>query len=359
MKAVLALEDGKVFTGQSFGAAGCRWGEVVFNTSMTGYQEVLTDASNAGLIVVMTYPLAGNYGVSREDYETRRSYVHGFVVREVCHYPGNWRAAYLVGDFLAREGVPGISGVDTRALARHLRSHGTMRGAIGVGNVDPAELVERARACPGYSSLNLVEEVATGESYIIEGGGPRVVMVDLGAKNNIIRKLKERDCSIIVVPPATPAGEIMALEPDGVLLSNGPGDPVNLPGSIETTQKLVGKVPLFGISLGCQIIALALGGKTYKMKFGHRGANHPVKDTRTGRVYITSHNHGFSVDEASLAGLDLEVSHINLNDNTVEGIRHKHLPVFAVQFQPEASPGPHDSDYIFDQFMDMMRGEGR
>lgn len=359
MKAVLALEDGKVFTGQSFGAVTEQWGEVVFNTGMTGYQEVLTDPSYAGQIVVMTYPLIGNYGINREDYESRRSFVRGFVVREYCDHPSNWRAGYRIGEFLAKEGVPGISGVDTRALTRHLRSYGTMRGYIAAGDVNPEELVGRARTSPQLSGLNLVDEVATGENYTLAGGGPRVVLVDLGAKHNIVRKMRDRDCTVIVVPPKTAANEINALSPDGVLFSNGPGDPVDVPAAIETARQLTGKVPLFGICLGHQVLGLALGGKTYKMKFGHRGANHPVKDMRTGRVYITSHNHGYSVDEASLVGLDVDVSHINLNDNTVEGIRHQKLPIFAVQYHPEASPGPHDSDYIFDQFMDIMRGEGQ
>jgi len=359
LKAVLALEDGTIFTGQSFGATGERWGEVVFNTGMTGYQEVLTDPSYCGQIVVMTYPLIGNYGVNREDFETKRSYVRGFIVREACKNPSNWRAAYSIDKFLVREGVLGISGVDTRALTKHLRSYGTMRGVIGTGGVDLMVLVERARTCPQLSGQNLVEEVATQKAYTIDGSGPRVVLVDLGSKLNIIRRLQERGCAVIVVPPNITPEQIGAMEPDGVMLSNGPGDPMDVSSTIETTRAIIGKYPLFGICLGNQIMALALGASTYKMKFGHRGANHPVKDLFSGRVYITSHNHGFSVDEESLKGLDVEVSHINLNDNTVEGIRHKYLPLFAVQYHPEASPGPHDSDYIFDQFMDLMRGEGR
>ncbi|WP_027365142.1 glutamine-hydrolyzing carbamoyl-phosphate synthase small subunit [Desulfotruncus alcoholivorax] len=359
MKAVLALEDGMIFTGQSFGATGEQWGEVVFNTGMTGYQEVLTDPSYCGQIVVMTYPLIGNYGVNREDYESMRSFVRGFVVREACNHPSNWRATYKIDNFLAREGVLGISGVDTRALTRHLRSHGTMRGVIGTGEIDPAILVEKARSCPQLTGQKLVEEVTTRQVYTLPGDGPRVVLIDLGSKHNIIRRLRDRGCSVIVVPPDMKPEKIAELAPEGVLLSNGPGDPTDVPGTIATTRALVGKYPMFGICLGHQIMALALGAKTYKMKFGHRGANHPVKDLASGRVYITSHNHGFSVDEESLKGLDVDVSHINLNDNTVEGIRHRHLPLFAVQYHPEASPGPHDSDYIFDQFMDMMRGEGR
>ncbi len=359
MKAFLALEDGTLFAGKSFGATGEQWGEVVFNTGMTGYQEILTDPSYCGQIVVMTYPLIGNYGINRDDFESRKSFVRGFVVKEACDHPSNWRAGYRISDFLDREGVPGISGVDTRALTRHLRSYGTMRGVIATGAVDTAQLVEKAKTCPYLSGQRLVADVAVKESYTIEGRGPRVVLIDLGVKQNIIRKLKERDCTIIVVPPDITPGEVNPLAPDGILISNGPGDPVDVPVTIDAIRSIIGKYPLFGICLGNQVMALALGAKTYKMKFGHRGANHPVKDLRTGRVYITSHNHGFSVDEDSLKGLDVEVSHINLNDNTVEGIRHKHLPLFAVQYHPEASPGPQESDYIFDQFMDMMRGEGR
>ncbi|WP_449241329.1 glutamine-hydrolyzing carbamoyl-phosphate synthase small subunit [Desulfoscipio gibsoniae] len=359
MKAYLALEDGTLLTGRSFGATGEQWGEVVFNTGMTGYQEILTDPSYYGQIIVMTYPLIGNYGINREDFEAKKSFIRGFVVKEACDHPSNWRAGYRIGDFLAREGVPGISAVDTRALTRHLRSFGTMRGYIATGAADPARLVEKARACPHLSGQKLVADVAVKESYTIEGRGFRVVLIDLGSKQNIIRKLKERDCTVIVAPPDITPEQIGQLAPDGVLISNGPGDPVDVPATIDTTRAITGKYPIFGICLGNQVMALALGAKTYKMKFGHRGANHPVKDLRTGRVYITSQNHGFSVDEASIAGLDIDVTHINLNDHTVEGIRHKHLPLFAVQYHPEASPGPQESDYIFDQFMDMMRGEGQ
>lgn len=359
MKAVLALEDGTFFWGQSFGATGEKWGEVVFNTGMTGYQEILTDPSYCGQIVVMTYPLIGNYGINREDFEAPKSFVRGFIVREACDHPSNWRAGYRINDYLARSGIPGISGIDTRALTRHLRSYGTMRGIIATEEVDIEQLVDRARTCPHLSGQELVQDVSIKEPYTIDGNGSRVVLIDLGSKQNIIRKLSERDCQVIVVPHDSTPEQIGALEPDGVLLSNGPGDPIDVPVTIDTTRALIGKYPLFGICLGNQVMALSLGAKTYKMKFGHRGSNHPVKDLYSGRVYITSHNHGFSVDEASLKGLDVEVSHINLNDNTVEGIRHKHLPLFAVQYHPEASPGPQDSDYIFDQFMDMMRGEGQ
>lgn len=353
MKAILALEDGTYFIGNAFGSVGERWGEVVFNTGMTGYQEILTDPSYCGQIVVMTYPLIGNYGINREDFESRKSFVRGFVVKEECNHPSNWRASYKITDFLAREGVPGISGIDTRALTKHLRSQGVMRGIIS-SEADPAALVEKARNCPHLSGQQMVPEVSTGEMYRIEGKGHRVVVIDFGAKLNIIRHLQMRECDIHVVPHTTGFEEIMALQPDGILLSNGPGDPLDVPCAADTVRELAGKVPLFGICLGHQIMSLAMGAKTYKMKFGHRGANHPVKDQITGRVYITSHNHGFSVEESSMSGCGLEVTHRNLNDQTVEGMRHKNLPLFSVQYHPEASPGPTESDYLFDQFIELM-----
>lgn len=354
VKAILALEDGTFFAGEAFGAEGEQWGEAVFNTGMTGYQEVLTDPSYCGQIVVMTYPLIGNYGINQDDYEAQKSYVRGFVVREHCNHPSNWRAAYTIADFLAREGVIGLSGIDTRALTRHLRSHGTMRAVISTRAASVEELVEKARSCPDFSEQDLVSEVVTRESYTVPGRGPRVVLVDFGSKQNIIRRLQERECEIVIVAPYAKTREILGLNPAGVLLSNGPGDPVNVPYAIDTVKELIGKVPVFGICLGHQVIALALGARTYKMKFGHRGANHPVKDMETGKVYITSHNHGFSVDEESLKGLDVTITHRNLNDDTVEGIKHNYLPVFSVQYHPEASPGPRDSDYLFDKLMAMM-----
>lgn len=352
---MLALEDGTVFTGRAFGAVGESWGEVVFNTGMTGYQEILTDPSYCGQIVVMTYPLIGNYGVNMDDYEARKSFVRGFVVREACDRPSNWRASHTLDDFLRRENVIGLSGVDTRALTRHLRRRGTMRGVLSTVCTDESELVEKAASCPQLTGQELVPEVATAESYILEGNGPTVVLLDMGAKMNIIRHLRQRDCRVVVVPPTATAEEILALDPDGIQLSNGPGDPVDVPAAIRTVRELIGRRPIFGICLGHQVLSLALGAKTYKMKFGHRGANHPVKDLATGKVYITSHNHGFSVAEESLAGLPVEVSHRNLNDGTVEGIRHRELPVFSVQYHPEASPGPRESAYLFDQFIELMR----
>jgi len=354
LKAILALEDGTYFFGNAFGSRGERWGEVVFNTGMTGYQEILTDPSYCGQIVVMTYPLIGNYGINREDFESRKSYARGLVVKEQCEHPSNWRASYKITDFLAREGVPGISGVDTRALTRHLRSFGTMRGVISNDISDPAALSEKARHCPQLTGQQMVPEVSTPKAYRVEGQGKRVVLIDFGSKLNIIRHLQMRDCDIHVVPHNTGAQEIMALNPDGVMLSNGPGDPTDVPYAAQAVREMAGHVPIFGICLGHQIMSLAMGARTYKMKFGHRGSNHPVKDLITGRVYITSHNHGFSVEEESMAGLGLEVTHRNLNDQTVEGMRHVSLPLFSVQYHPEASPGPTESEYLFDQFLEMM-----
>jgi len=359
MQAILALENGAVFTGEAFGAAGEMWGEVVFNTGMTGYQEVLTDPSYCGQIVVMTYPLIGNYGIMKEDFESGRSYVRGFVVREECKRPSNWRLSGTIDSFLKKENVIGLAGIDTRALTRRLRSFGTMRGVISTGTTDVRALVKKARSCPHLTGQELVPTVATTEIYTLPGNGRRVVLMDFGAKLNIIRCLRERGCEVVVAPPNTPAGDILALDPEGIVLSNGPGDPTDVPYAIETVRALAGQKPIMGICLGHQILALALGAKTYKMKFGHRGANHPVKDLETGRVYISSHNHGFSVDEESMKGLDIYVSHRNLNDGAVEGLKHKFLPVFSVQYHPEASPGPKDSEYIFDHFLELMAGEGR
>ncbi len=357
MEAILALEDGSVFKGKAFGAGGQQWGEVVFNTGMTGYQEVLTDPSYCGQIVVMTYPLIGNYGVNREDFEAKRSYVRGFVVREDCDRPSNWRVSHTIGEFLSREGVIGISGIDTRALTRILRNHGTMRGILDTTGTDSAELVKKAGCSPQLTGQELVPAVATREAFTVPGDGHRVVLIDFGAKMNIARCLNQRGCEVVVVPPDTAAGDILALNPAGIMLSNGPGDPVDVPYAIQAVQELIGKKPIFGICLGHQVMGLALGGKTYKLKFGHRGANHPVKDLVTGRVYITSQNHGFAVDADSLPGLDVSVSHVNLNDGTVEGLRHNCLPVYTVQYHPEASPGPRDSEYLFDEFLTIMSGE--
>ncbi|MBO8136558.1 MAG: glutamine-hydrolyzing carbamoyl-phosphate synthase small subunit [Desulfotomaculum sp.] len=354
MNALLVLEDGSVFKGKAFGAAGQKYGEVVFNTGMTGYQEVLTDPSYCGQIVVMTYPLIGNYGINKDDFEAKKSYVRGFVVRENCQHPSNWRASSKIDEFLAREGVIGISGVDTRQLTKILRNHGTMRGIISTEVQDPEILLDQVKEVPHLSGQKLVPTVAAQEIYTVPGEGHRVVLVDFGAKQNIVRCLNNRGCEVVVVPPDTAAKDILALNPAGLMLSNGPGDPVDVPYAVKTVKELLDKLPVFGICLGHQVLGLALGGKTYKLKFGHRGANHPVKDLASGRVYITSQNHGFAVDGSSLPG-DVAVSHINLNDNTVEGMKHRSLPVFSVQYHPEAAPGPEDSEYLFDTFMEMMK----
>lgn len=354
MQAYLVLEDGTVFTGNAFGATGEQWGEVVFNTGMTGYQEVLTDPSYCGQIVVMTYPLIGNYGINKDDFEARSSFVRGFVVKEECDRPSNWRVSNKINEFLAREGIIGISGIDTRALTRRIRNHGTMRGIISTEELSPEILIEKAKNAPQISGQNLVPTVATREIFTVAGNGPRVVLMDFGAKSNIIRCLNNRGCEVVVVPPTTSVENILELNPSGIMLSNGPGDPTDVPYAIETVKELMGKLPIFGICLGHQILGLAFGGKTYKLKFGHRGANHPVKDLASGRVYITSQNHGFAVEKESLPK-DVEVSHINLNDNTVEGLCHKSLPIFSVQYHPEAAPGPMDSEYLFDSFLNNIK----
>lgn len=357
MEAVLALEDGSIFKGKAFGAVGQQWGEVVFNTAMTGYQEVLTDSSYCGQIVVMTYPLIGNYGINRDDFESKHSYVRGLVVREDCQRPSNWRVSHTIGEFLSREGIVGIAGIDTRALTRILRNHGTMRGIIDATGADTAALVDQAKASPHLTGQKLVADVATKEAFTVPGNGRRVAMIDLGAKQNIIRCLQHRDCEVVVLPPTASAADILGVNPAAIMVSNGPGDPVDVPEVVDTVKQLVGQKPIFGICLGEQVIALALGGKTYKMKFGHRGANHPVKDLATGRVYITPQNHGFAVQGDSFNPQEVVISHVNVNDGTVEGFRHTHWPIFAVQYHPEASPGPRDSEYLFDTFMEIIARE--
>jgi carbamoyl-phosphate synthase small subunit len=363
--AVLALEDGRVYRGAAFGAVGQGAGEVVFNTSMTGYQEVLTDASYRGQIVAMTYPLIGNYGVNDEDVESRRPWVEGFVVRELSRRVSNWRARQSLEEYLKAAGVPGIEGVDTRALTKHLRTAGAMRAFLSTGDPDPDRAVARARASPGLVGRNLVREVTCEKPYEWQPdaapAGARVVVLDYGVKYGILRQLKAVGCRPLVMPCTATADEVMAREPEGLLLSNGPGDPEPCVAEVATVRRLVldppggRRVPVFGICMGHHFLTLALGGRTRKLKFGHHGANHPVKDLRTGQVAITVQNHGFVGDADSLPAGDVEITHINLNDMTLEGLRHRRLPIWAVQFHPEASPGPHDAHYLFRRFHDEIR----
>ena len=381
MKAILALSDGKVFTGVGFGAEGETVGEVVFNTSMTGYQEVLTDPSYEGQLVAMTYPQIGNVGVNLEDVESRRPFVRGFIVKDYTAQPSNWRASQPLHEYMRTNGIVGIYGIDTRALVRHLRDHGAQTGVISTaaGSVD--ELIAKAQAAPGLIGQDLVKNVTCPEAYdwnegmweLVGGYKERdgsstakrsrkgsftapkffVVAYDFGIKYNILRNLAESGCQVRVVPASTPSSEVLTLKPDGIFLSNGPGDPDAVPYAKDNVQQLIGKKPIFGICLGHQILGLALGGKTYKLKFGHHGANQPVMDLTTRKVEITSQNHGFAVDADSLSGA-AQLTHVNLNDNTVEGLAHRDLPIFSVQYHPESSPGPHDANYLFKRFTDMM-----
>ena len=361
MKALLVLEDGRYFEGTSFGATGERSGEVVFNTSMTGYQEILTDPSYKGQIVAMTYPLIGNYGVNEEDFESSKPHVEGFVVCECCRYPSNWRSQKPLAEFLAEHDVIGIEGVDTRALTKHIRDAGAMKAVISTEDLDVESLVAKANASPGLVGRDLVKEVTCSEEYRVPAKGEakyRVVSFDYGIKRNILNNLAERGCEIIVFPAQTTAEEVLAHEPDGVFLSNGPGDPEGVPNVVETIRTLIKEKPTFGICLGHQMLGLALGADIRKLKFGHHGGNQPIKNLSTGKVEIAAENHGFAVIRETMPA-DVEITHVNLNDNTVEGMRHKTLPVFSIQYHPEASPGPHDATYLFDQFIDEMEKRKR
>lgn len=357
VKAVLALEDGTLFEGKSFGASGEGCGEVVFNTSMTGYQEIVTDPSYKGQMVVMTYPMVGNYGVNQEDVESSKPQVEGFIVREYCPFPSNARSTGSLGDYLKEHQIVAIEGVDTRSLTLHIRSRGSMRGVISTVDLDGESLVKKAQNSPRLEGRDLVEKVTATEPYQWnEGRGAKahIVVYDFGVKRNILRTLSSLGCRVTVVPAKTEPETALGLEPDGILLSNGPGDPAAVEYAIENTLKLMGGKPILGICLGHQIMALALGGKTYKLKFGHHGGNHPVKDLKTGRIEITVQNHSFAVEEKSLPD-EVEVTHMNLNDQTVEAVRYRSLPIFSVQYHPEASPGPRDANHILGKFVEGVR----
>jgi carbamoyl-phosphate synthase small subunit len=358
MKALLVLEDGKTFHGTTFAGGGEASGEVVFNTGMTGYQEILTDPSYKGQIVTMTYPLIGNYGINSEDIESGRIQVEGLVVKEYEPFPSNWRSRKTLTEYLAQEGKIGIEGIDTRALTRHIRLSGAMKGVISTKDLDPRSLAEKARASQGLVGRDLVKEVTCEAPYQWPQGERarfRVIALDCGMKSHIARSLARRGCEVTVVPARSTPEEIRSMNPDGILLSNGPGDPEPITYAVHTVRNLLKDFPIFGICLGHQILGLAFGGKTFKLKFGHRGANHPVKNLLAGRVEITTQNHGFCVDGDSIKDPEIEITHINLNDQTLEGMRHRSLPVFSVQYHPEASPGPHDSDYLFDEFIKLMK----
>ncbi len=366
-KAVLALADGLVFEGYSFGAEGETSGEIVFNTSMTGYQEILTDPSYKGQIVTMTYTQIGNYGVNSEDVESGKPYVEGFIVKEYLDIPSNWRMNKSLHQYLSENGIVGIQGIDTRALTRHLRDFGAQPGVISTKDVKAESLVEKAKKLPKMNGLDLAKEVTCKESYVWDQGDwdiacgyaqkpvsrYKVVAYDYGIKRNILRLLTQACCDVTVVPATMPAVQVLAMNPDGVFLSNGPGDPEPVTYAIENIRKILGKKPVFGICLGQQLLGLALGGRTYKLKFGHHGGNQPIMDLTTRKVEIAAENHGFAVDMESVKD-QVVTTHVNLNDNTCEGFQHKTLPAFSVQYHPEASPGPHDSRYLFQRFIDMM-----
>jgi carbamoyl-phosphate synthase small subunit len=374
MQAILALEDGRLFRGKAFGATTERVGEVVFNTSLTGYQEIFTDPSYAGQIVVLTNPHIGNYGTSPNDAESAKPYIEGLVVREFSPVSSNWRSTEVADEYLERSGVPVIAEIDTRAVVRHLRANGVMRGVISTAVEDTAALVAKARAHKKMDGTDLASVVTTKEPYSWDDSEARnqtgdkllpindaaagtkklhVVAYDFGIKQNILRMLARENCRVTVVPAKTSAADVLAMQPDGVFFSNGPGDPEPLEYAIENVRALQGKTPMFGICLGHQIFGLALGGKTYKLKFGHHGGNHPIKNLETGKVEITAQNHNFNVDPKSLPD-NVAVTHMNLNDHTLAGLKHKTDPMFSVQYHPEASPGPHDSHYLFKDFRKMM-----
>lgn len=358
MNAILALEDGSIFKGRSFGINAERCGEVVFNTAMSGYQEIITDPSYKGQIVTMTYPLIGNYGVNREDMESRKPFLEAFVVREYSKAASNWRSSSSLADYLKGNDIMGIEGIDTRKLTLHIRKAGAMKAVASTVDLNEDRLIKKARESRGLMGVDLVKDVTIRKKYCwssLKNRRFKVVVIDCGVKYNILRKLVDSGCEVIVMPAYVEAKDILKANPSGVLLSNGPGDPAAVKYLVEATRALLGKIPLFGICLGHQILGLALGGRTYKLKFGHHGSNHPVKDLRSGKIMITSQNHGFCVDRDSLNTREVEITHINLNDSTLEGMRHLKFPAFSVQFHPEASPGPHDSEYLFHEFTELMK----
>ena len=356
-KAILVLEDGRVFSGESFGADGEAFGEMVFNTSMSGYQEILTDPSYAGQVVCMTYPLIGNYGTNAEDVESRRPWAEGFVVREASRIASNFHSTMSIQDYLKTNNIVGIEHIDTRALVRHIRDKGAMRVGLSTIDLDPRSLIKKVLDSPEMANRELASSVTVDDSYdypSVTDEKYHIVAYDFGVKTNSLREFAKFGCRVTVVPAETSAADAMSLKPDGIFLSNGPGDPASMTGVVEEIKKLTAsQTPMFGICLGHQLIGEAFGGSTYKLKFGHRGGNQPIKDLTTGKIEITAHNHGFAVDADSLPA-DVEVTHINLNDHTVAGLRHKNLPVFSVQYHPESAPGPHDSEYLFERFIGLM-----
>ena len=372
MQAILALEDGRIFPGEGYGHPGECQGEVVFNTSLTGYQEIATDPSYAGQIVVLTNPQIGNYGTNQADNEASKPYIEGLIVREFSAVSSNWRSEQVTDEYMERFQVPVLAEIDTRALVRHLRTNGVMRGVISTKSTDVDALVAKARSIRKMDGTDLAKVVSTKELYRFDANDPgyqagdpllpsatdrpslHVVAYDFGIKHNILRMLARENCRVTVVPAQTTAEDVLALQPDGVFLSNGPGDPEPVDYAVKAIRNMMGRVPVFGICLGHQLCGLALGGKTYKLKFGHHGGNHPVRNNATGKVEITAHNHNFAVDPDSVNANEVELTHVDLNDNTLEGLRHKTLPLFSVQYHPEAAPGPHDSHYLFRDFRSMM-----